>query len=139
MQMQCAPMSSGRPLEVQHLKWTSFWLQLHFHKYARDFHLKLFSPSTFGKRCSSVHIARKCNERDHTSSSFQLWEMVLKCPYRKEVYLKHPKRKGNISLEKGIRSKEKCRSSACRSGHALIHVTVTLTSRIMSRSFTLLL
>ncbi len=66
----------------------------------------------FAKWCSSAQIARKCNRRDHTSSSFQLWEVVFKCPYRKEVYVKHPKGKGNISIEKGIRSKGKCRSSA---------------------------
>ncbi len=47
-----------------------------------------------------------------TSFSFQLWEVVYRCPYRKEVYLKHPKWKGNISIEKGIRSKVKCISSA---------------------------
>ena len=40
------------------------------------------------------------------------FDHVFKCPYRKEVYLKHPKSKGNINIEKGIRSKVKCRSSA---------------------------
>ncbi len=29
-------MSSGRALEVQHFKWTSFWLHSHFHKCALD-------------------------------------------------------------------------------------------------------
>ncbi len=33
------PMSSGRALEVQYLKWTSFELQSHFHKCALNLHL----------------------------------------------------------------------------------------------------
>ena len=48
----------------------------------------------------------------HIGLAYHIWEVVFKCPYRKEVYLKHSKRKGNISIEKGIRSKVKCRSSA---------------------------
>ncbi len=34
------PMSSGRALEVQHFKWTTFQLQSHFHKCSLDLHLK---------------------------------------------------------------------------------------------------
>ena len=88
-------------------------------------HLNTTSQSWKGKEVWSLsfhlwEVVFKCsnhqevlyNRGDHTSSSFQLWEVVLKCPYRQEVYSKYPKRKGNVSIKKGIRSKVKCRSSA---------------------------
>ncbi len=43
-------------------------------------------------------------------TSFQLQSHFHKCAL--DLHLKHPKGKGNISIEKGIRSKVKCRSSA---------------------------
>ncbi len=78
-------MSSGRALEVQHLKWTSFWLQSHFHKCALDLHF--FLLPTFGSgvqvpisKGSVLEASQKEGEYKHREGYQKQGEVQIKCP-----------------------------------------------------------